>query len=275
MKYKVQKIASALFILIGLALIILPQCVLMYNAQQCASMIETYNESLREVTPKPSIDQQLLKAEEYNNRLFLGEKTTAVEYRKLLAEDGTQMMGYVEIPSLNLLVPIFHDDSNALGQGAVHVLGTSLPVGGMNTHSVIAAHTGNQNGRFFTDIINLKEGDKFCITTFNRKNEYVVDRIKIVKPEEVKWLKIKKGHDYCTLLTCTPYGVNSHRLLVRGTRQKDEESVDSSSVADGNPVISDENNTYFYNYELMGSAILVATLVLYGFWGRKRGKQND
>ena len=128
-------------------------------------------------------------------------------------------MGYVEIPCLGISMPVFHDTSeDSMQRGAGHLYGTSLPVGGKNTHAVIAGHRGLPSMKAFTDLDQMKEGDIFILHMLQRELHYQVDRIETVLPSETEALGIKPGEDYVTLLTCTPYGINSHRLLVRGRR---------------------------------------------------------
>lgn len=141
------------------------------------------------------------------------------DYNSLLNINGDGVMGYVEIPCLGISMPVFHDTSeDSMQRGAGHLYGTSLPVGGKNTHAVIAGHRGLPSMKAFTDLDQMKEGDIFILHMLQRELHYQVDRIETVLPSETEALGIKPGEDYVTLLTCTPYGINSHRLLVRGRR---------------------------------------------------------
>lgn len=156
------------------------------------------------------------------------EEDTA-EYESLLNLTNDGVMGTVEIPSINVSLPIYHGTSDAiLKKGAGHLQGTSLPVGGASTHTVITGHTGLSNAKLFTDLIELDKGDIFFLEVMGEKLAYQVDQIKVVLPTEMDDLKIVPGEDYCTLLTCTPYGVNTHRLLVRGKRTDYQEAVDAA-----------------------------------------------
>jgi sortase A len=128
-------------------------------------------------------------------------------------------MAYIEIPSINCTLPIYHGTSpSALESGVGHIAGTSLPVGGKNTHCVLSSHRGLPSARLFSDIDKLVEGDLFMLKTLDETLTYEVDQILIVEPDDTSALKIENGQDYCTLVTCTPYGINTHRLLVRGHR---------------------------------------------------------
>ena len=146
-----------------------------------------------------------------------------------LSDDG--VMGTVEIPSIGVSLPIYHGTSDAvLKKGAGHLQGTSLPIGGESTHTVITGHTGLSNAKLFTDLTQVEEGEVFFLNVMGEKLAYKVDQIKVVLPTELDDLKIVPGEDYCTLLTCTPYGVNDHRLLVRGERTDYQEAVEEAST---------------------------------------------
>lgn len=182
----------------------------------------------------------LVAAREYNQTLASGHVTLtdpfieeqneadSDEYESLLNLTGDGVMGTVEIPSIDVSLPIYHGTSEAvLEKGAGHLQGTSLPVGGESTHTVITGHTGLSKAKLFTDLTELEEGDIFFLHVMGEDLAYEVDQIKVVLPSELDDLKIVPGEDYCTLVTCTPYGVNSHRLLVRGTRTDYQEAVDN------------------------------------------------
>lgn len=154
-------------------------------------------------------------------------------YRKLLDVNGTGIMGYIEIPSLSCLLPIYHGTDEGVLQIAVgHVPGSSLPVGGKSTHCVLSGHRGLPSARLFTDIDRLAEGDRFTLRTLDEALTYEVDQILTVLPQETDALRIQPGEDLCTLVTCTPYGVNSHRLLVRGHRIRTEDDLGFRVTAD-------------------------------------------
>ena len=143
------------------------------------------------------------------------------------------IMGYVEIPKINCKLPIYHGIDDSVLQVAIgHIAGTSLPVGGESSHCVISGHRGLPSARLFTDIDKLNQGDTFAIHVLDETLYYEVDQIRIVKPEQTENIRITKGEDYCTLVTCTPYGVNSHRLLVRGHRLQNQKDSDVRVTAD-------------------------------------------
>ena len=144
----------------------------------------------------------------------------------MLRIPGTETFGYIEIPSLDVMLPIYHGTQDAVLQRAIgHLEWTSLPVGGESTHSVLSGHRGLPSEKLFTELDKLAEGDVFILRILNETLTYEVDRIRIVEPEDTTDLMIEEGKDLCTLVTCTPYGINTHRLLVRGHRVENREEA--------------------------------------------------
>lgn len=192
----------------------------------------------------------LQAAREYNQVLASGHVTLtdpfvaeqegeSDEYESLLNLTGDGVMGMVEIPSISVNLPIYHGTSEAvLEKGVGHLQGTSLPVGGESTHTVLTGHTGLSKAKLFTDLTEMEEGDVFFLHVMGEDLAYEVDQIKVVLPSELDDLKIVPGEDYCTLVTCTPYGVNSHRLLVRGTRTDYQEAVENPETFEDKEVES-------------------------------------
>lgn len=161
-----------------------------------------YNERLAETGMRWNMDD--MQREEYNNQLKI---------------DGTEVMAYVSMPKFHIKCPIYHGTDEAILQVAVgHLESSSLPVGGESTHTLISGHRGLPSARLFTDIAKMKEGDVWTITVLNETLTYECDQIRVVLPDDLSDLKIEEGKDLCTLITCTPYGINTHRLLVRGHR---------------------------------------------------------
>ena len=156
-------------------------------------------------------------ARAYNAALANGQADGLHDYDALLNPTGNGMMGVVAIPAIDVELPIYHG-TQSLELGALHLQGTSLPVGGTSTHCVISAHSGMSSEIMFTDLEQLAVGDRFYLTVYGERLGYEVDQILTVLPEDIEPLLIVPDEDYCTLLTCTPYGVNTHRLLVRGRR---------------------------------------------------------
>ena len=201
-----------------------------------ASEIQTSYEAVIEDTD----DTALLKAKEdairYNDSITPGAaevdaysqealKAASQEYETLLNIAGDSIMGYVQIPKINVSLPIYHGTGNdSLDRGIGHLLGSSLPVGGDNTHSILTAHSGMASQKMFSDLPQLKVGDVFYLKVLGETLAYQVDQINTVLPHDTTYLGIEQGEDLCTLVTCTPFGVNTHRLLVRGERIPYEEA---------------------------------------------------
>lgn len=188
--------------------------------------------------------EELVRAEDYNEVLASGhivltdpfkqvqEQAGLESYETLLNLSGDGSMGTIEIPRLSLNLPIYHGTSEeVLRKGVGHLAGSSLPVGGESTHSVITGHTGLSEAKLFTDLTELENGDVFFLHVLGETLAYEVDQIKVVLPEDLSDLSIIPGEDHCTLVTCTPYGINSHRLLVRGTRTEVEEAEEQAKEA--------------------------------------------
>lgn len=226
--------------LVGAAIVSYPFVSSWLNSEAQLEAIETYNEVV-ETLSKEEIEAEIARAEKYNESLYnnviltdpfdetlLAETTE--EYLSLLDVHLDGIMGYIEIESINVKLPIYHGTSSeVLKKGAGHLQGSSLPIGGAGTHSVISAHTGLPSAAMFDDLVDVEKGDVFVLTILGEKLAYQVDKIEVVLPDNVSSLGIDVNEDYVTLVTCTPYGVNTHRLLVRGTRVPyvtEEELVD-------------------------------------------------
>ena len=184
-------------------------------------------------------DEIIKAAEEYNARLAQsGVKWTMTEdeiaeYESLLDITDTGIMGYIEIPLINVTLPIYHGTDESVLQVAIgHLAGTSLPVGGASSHCAVSGHRGLPSAKLFTDIDKLMAGDTWTFSVLGRVYTYEVDQIRVVEPTDLSNLQITDGKDYCTLVTCTPYGINTHRLLVRGHRIENAQG-EMSVIADG------------------------------------------
>lgn len=222
-KVKGKKITLILLItfFIGLLVLFYPTISEYYNSSRQSKAIVDYDSLL---TEEKDYTLDFEKANAYNQTLSkmkspLTDYKKLSDYEKLINVDGMGMMGYISIPKIKVEIPIYHGTSDIVLNSKVgHLEGSSLPVGGTSTHSVLSAHRGLPTAKLFSDLNKLEVGDTFVITVLDRKLTYQVDKITIVKPNDITDLKIVEGEDYVTLLTCTPYGINSHRLLVRGTR---------------------------------------------------------
>ncbi|MCF0246372.1 MAG: class C sortase [Ileibacterium sp.] len=221
MKISKMTIAQGLMFLCGLGLVLYPFVSNWWNQQVSSQVIETYDEALAQQASQ-SIEEEFKKADDYNQalaKLFfpLEDYMDLDGYNEILNPSGTGMMGYIEIEKIDVKLPIYHGTSHQILNTAVgHLEGSSFPTAKPSTHSVLSAHRGLPNAVLFSQLDKLSEGDRFQVTILNHKQEYEVDQIKIVDPYDVENLYIEPGKAYCTLLTCTPYGVNSQRLLVRG-----------------------------------------------------------
>lgn len=224
MKKHLSTIILVLVLLAGLSLLLYPTVSNRWNLNHTSRAISDYNAAVEKIDTSV-IDEMWDAAVAYNHDLGSGKidplfnEEDRQHYDELLDASDLGIMGYVEIPSLNISLPIYHGTDDAvLMVGIGHVDWSSLPTGGENTHCVISGHRGLTSARLFTDIDKLVEGDLFMLNVLDRVMTYEVDQILIVLPEELDAVKIRKGEDLCTLVTCTPYGINSHRLLVRGHR---------------------------------------------------------
>ena len=169
------------------------------------------------------LEEQFLLARNYNEKLKQNtdsEKESLLEAYSGILDFGDGIMGYIHIPSIDVTLPIYHGmDAQVLEKGVGHMPQSTFPIGGEGDHAVLTGHTGLPTAKLFTDLNRLQEGDVFSVTVGNRTITYVVDQIRVVLPGETEALQPIPGMDCCTLVTCTPYGINSHRLLVRGSRE--------------------------------------------------------
>ena len=222
MKKHLFSILIVAMFLIGLSVLLYPAISEYVNSKHASRVIASYNDALA-TSDDRSLEGIFNAASDYNKRL--SEKPNAFFDPSLVpgyneALDVTHgIMGYIDIDKINVELPIYHGvEKEVLQVGIGHLPGTSLPVGGESTHSVLSGHRGLPSAKLFTDLDDIEIGDEFTITILNRLLTYKVDQIVTVLPEETDQLQIVPGKDYCTLMTCTPYGINTHRLLVRGVR---------------------------------------------------------
>jgi len=211
-------------LLIGISLILYPSVSDYWNSMHQTQTINRYSAQVASLDTD-KYTEVLEAAMAYNEALFQRETQFSLTkeekeiYHQQLNVSANEVMGYIDIPSMDCLLPIYHTTDEAVLQtGIGHLEWTSLPVGGVNTHCVISGHRGLPSARLFTDLDQLQEGDVFMLNILDEILTYEVDQILIVEPDETEALMIQEGKDLCTLLTCTPYGINSHRLLVRGHR---------------------------------------------------------
>jgi sortase A len=224
---------GVLITVLGVAILLYPAFAQAWNKGRQSVATQEYDHRTEQMQ-KSEIQAELQKADDYNSNLLaiqmpLVNDESKENYDETLDMMGDGVMGYIYIPKIDVKVPIYHYSDNAtIAKGVGHMVGSSLPVGGTGTHAILAAHTGMPSSRYFTDLTKMEIGDTFEITVLNRKLEYEIDQIQTVLPNETEQFEtIDPNGDYVTLVTCTPYGINTHRLLVRGRRVQ---GVDSSTV---------------------------------------------
>jgi len=258
-------IIISVLLLTGLGVLFYPSFCNWYNHKFHEAEINGYTESVADCIDE-SISYQLLQAEKYNNALtgkdiedpfVLGSGGAVPENYTSILDIYEGIMGYIEIPKIAVELPIYHGTSAAvLEKGIGHLEMTAFPIGGVGNHSVLTGHTGLPKAELFTDLVDMELEDVFYIKVLNEVLAYQVDQINIVEPSNANDLKPVPGEDYVTLATCTPYGINSHRLLVRGTRiQYTPEYEEGDSR-----VISDENDELSYN--LIISILVICILII-------------
>lgn len=220
-----------MIVLFGFALLSYPFISNFIFEKSAGSMIKSYEKQAKTYDQKQK-DKALKEAKEYNQDLtrsavqltdpFKAKSNgETMSYNNILNLDQTGVMGYLEIPCISVNLPIYHGtDAEILERGVGHLAASSLPIGGKSTHSVLTGHTGLSSAKLFTDLTEMKKGDLFFINVLGQTLAYKVDQISVVRPEDTRKLQIVDGKDYVTLVTCTPYGINNRRLLVRGARTK-------------------------------------------------------
>ena len=235
-KNLVSTLVLLLIFLVGLSLLLYPTVSDYWNSLHQSRAIASYAEQVATLD-NDTYDQLLEQARAYNatlpgktDRFRLSDEELA-EYNATLNVPGTNVIGYIQIDKINVYLPIYHGtDEATLQVGVGHLEGSSLPVGGPGTHAVLSGHRGLPSAKLFTDLDQMEVGDTFVLYVLDETLTYQVDQIRIVLPTEMSDLAIEEGQDYCTLVTCTPYGINTHRLLVRGHRVANAETESASDV---------------------------------------------
>ena len=272
--------------LIALGITLYPMISTWYNERHQAEVHIHYQEKVEQVDNTKLIEAKEL-AVAYNQTILPGAQdedsfskeallSASENYGSLLNLAGDGIMGYVEIPTIGVTLPIYHGTNNStLERGVGHLLGSSLPVGGESTHSVLTAHSGMASAKMFSDLDRLKKGDIFFLDVLGEKLAYQVDQIKTVLPYDTTFLQTEIGNDLCTLVTCTPFGVNTHRLLVRGTRIPYEEAeviVEEQLQVEELPKSTWEEQYIKGILFGIGAVILIAALYGYYLYWRKHRK---
>ena len=219
----ISTIILTVILLAGVGIFLYPSVSDWWNSMHATRAISGYVTAVEDMSGQEKEDM-LQAARIYNDSLSNGVNFTLTEeqleeYNSLLNIGGTGIMGYVQISAIGVNLPVYHSVDEGVLQIAVgHIPGSSLPVGGERVHSILSGHRGLPSAKLFSDLDQMQEGDVFTVTVLDETITYMVDQIRIVLPEETDELAIQPGKDYCTLVTCTPYGINSHRMLVRGRR---------------------------------------------------------
>lgn len=248
-------ILLVLMLFIGVCGLLYPSVSQYWNSKTQTRAVENYREILDALKPE-DYEACFQEAEAYNAELSklstpLFDYRKVKGYNRILNVSGNGIMGYLSIPKLGVELPLYHGISaEVLNVACGHLEGTSLPVGGESTHSVLSAHRGLPHAKLFTELDKMELGDTFTVTVLDRMITYQVDQIKVVRPDEIDDVQIVPGEDLCTLLTCTPYGINSHRLLVRGTR-----------IENAAPVLHVTSNAYRID-SLVATPIVAAPILL-------------
>ena len=276
-----MKKLKPLFVILTAALILFSAVCFLYpaisnaiNEQYNESRIDDYNNNVNSISQE-DLDDYFSVAEKYNKTLATDVSTDDSKlsilshYDEILdLDDG--VMGYVEIPSINVRLPIYHGESeDILAKGAAHLEHTSFPIGGESTHACISAHCGYPTQKFFDDIDELENGDEIYIYVLDRTLKYTVIGTDVVEPDDSSRLEVVKRKDLLTLVTCTPYGVNSHRMLVHAERAPFEAATSDSAAT-----VSEITRTVPKSHQLQiiiaGLAVIAVVIVKVYFWRRKR-----
>lgn len=278
-KFYIGDIFRAIGLIIALSVLLYPTISNYLYEKNGAKVISNYDENA--VHLSESEKQAMLEAARQYNQELLGnielldpfspvKKEVDARYQSLLSTNEAGMMGYIRIPQIDVELPIYHGtEEKVLQSGVGHFEGTSLPVGGESTHTVLTGHRGLPSKLLFTDLDELEEGDIFYIKILGETLAYQIDQILTVKPENTKALTIAPGKDYATLVTCTPYAVNTHRLLVRGTRIPYEEAI--RQVPDEKII---PKLPFQVKILLLAIGILLLVFVIYKI-SRKTGKRKE
>lgn len=265
-------ILLVVIMLAGMGIFLYPTISDWWNSMHATQAIAGYVDAVKGLS-KEDKAKMLKAAKKYNDSRPNGanfnlSEADYAEYEKILDLTGTGIMGYIQIPSIGVDLPIYHTVEESVLQIAVgHIPGSSFPIGGKRTHAVLSGHRGLPSAKLFSDLDQLKEGDIFTVTVLDRVVTYQADQIRIVLPEETDELAIEDGKDYCTLSTCTPYGINTHRILLRGHRIKN---------INGDIAITAEA-TRIPNYIVIpavGIPILFLMLVIMLIYYRRRGPRK-
>jgi len=277
MKKHVSTIIVGIIFFCGLSLFLYPSISNLHNEYLNKKLIGDYREAFSDIQPEQynqAKEDAIIYNQNINNPKKLEE--LGLTYEDMLNITGNGIMGYIEIPKISVSLVIYHTlDEDVLQSGIGHVEESALPVGGLSTHCVLAGHTGLPSAKLLTNIDRLKKGDIFYIHVLDEVLTYQVDDISVVEPHEVTKLSVVSGKDYVTLVTCTPYGVNSHRLLVRGVRVQEGDIYTSGNAPVPDDVFYIEMK-YLITFSLIGIGVLVfAGYKIYKMRKNKKAKGGE
>ena len=277
-----SRLLAGLVILASVAVLLYPWASNYVFEHQADSIISTYEQDLSEQST-PELEAMLEQAQSYNAALNVGRvqlvdpfKPTGLtgiseDYASLLSTSDTGVMAYIEIPKIDVYLPIYHGtDASTLEKGVGHLEGSSLPIGGKDTHSVLSAHTGLNSAKLFTDLTELEQNDLFFVHVLGQTLAYQVDQIRVVEPYDTSALMLEPGRDLVTLLTCTPCGVNTHRLLVRGTRVEYTPEAVQRAKAEKETTGSSQWMREYVRAMLAGINLVLALAIGVNLWKQRR-----
>lgn len=275
-------------LVVGVFLTVYPYLYNAYTEKHHSEVMDNYTKAVETISQEEA-DSIKKAVSEYNNSL-LSESIVLTDpfdpnafkshdsdtYAKMLNVDGGGTIAVLEVPKINIKLPVYHGtDEKILADSLGHLEGTSMPIGGKGTHCVITGHTGLPNVKLFTDLTELQTGDVFYINVLNETLAYEIDNIAIVEPEDTELLAINKDEDNVTLLTCYPYGINSHRLLVRGTRVPYEEAVEQEKNMEGTGGSSQWNREYIKTVAICGAGYGSVFIIFFIIKKRKKKREED
>ena len=280
-KEKLTIFLFILMIILGIGVILYPVISNQLNKVNYQEVIDNYQNTVTK--QKNSQNEELIEeAREYNRSLTSLDITdvfqdpnreSSHEYLSILNIEKSGMMGYISIPKIDVRIPIYHGtNSDVLQKGVGHLEGSSFPVGGENTHAILSAHRGLPSSRLFTDLDQLEVGDTFYIYILDQVFAYQVDQVQVIEPSETDPLRIVEGGDYVTLVTCTPYAINTHRLLVRGERIEYNREVEENIAVDRSLSTSD---IVLYGSLLIAIVLIVIAVIFIIHYNKKKGKNRQ
>lgn len=283
---KIKKIGAIILVLIGLSLALYPWISEFLYENQVDTILYEYEDVIEE-TDTSELDEMLQAAYEYNDALLHSNVTltdpftiavtsdSRLDYYSILNLTSRGVMAFIDIPKIDVYLPVYHGtDATTLEYGVGHLENTSLPVGGESTHAVLSGHSGLNSAKLFTDLTSLEEGDLFFIHILSETLAYRVCDINVVEPDDTSLLTIQQGKDLVTLVTCTPYGVNTHRLLVTGERTEYTEEIEAEAEEQETIITGSQWMNAYRTAVLIAVAIILAIVIIGLLYKRHRVRQR-